>query len=261
MDEPLPLDVMARLESDFGNRADAVAALLAARQSGHSYRLNDHLVRCIIWAARGDESKVQQLIEHALQDYRDVILFGEYDGDCDRHVRDLSHSFLIDSPEKFWASGITRVMASRGYRLTSLETRPATVGPFIYKSDSSERRATFIGTKGVIGIEIRDGLWSIHGNRLDLEIHELDREFSDEGAFRDAVSAYLLLEISSRALNQSKEAPPAEVVRQPWWRFWKSNPAAPSPGVTPEPLDGSSARRDVSTHGREDPLWDRALDG
>jgi hypothetical protein len=208
MDDLLPVDVMARLTSDFGDRADAVAALLlAARRAGGMRCMDDRVVRCIVWAARGHESKVQRLIELARRDYRDVIIAGEYD-DMMRRTRDLSVSFLIDSPETFWASEVARMMASRGYRLTALESRPATLGPFTFTSDAGEGQATFIGQKGEIAIEKRDRQWSIHGNDRDLEILEFHHAFSDARAFLDAVSGYLLSKISE---EQDKE--PNEVSR------------------------------------------------
>jgi hypothetical protein len=113
------------------------------------------------------------------------------------------------------------MMASRGYRLTSLETRPATSGPFVYTSDYSEERATFAGPKGEITIEKRDRQWWIHGNRCDLEVHELDHVFGDERAFCDAVSGYLLSKISASAVNKPNEEPTAQGVGKSRWRFWK----------------------------------------
>jgi hypothetical protein len=136
-----------------------------------------------------------------------------------RRVRDLSYSFLIDSPEKFWACEIISLMDLRGYRLTCLETRLATAGPFDYTTDCGEGRATFIGPKGEIAIEKKDREWVIHGDRRDLAIHELDHSFSDEPAFRDAVSGYLFSNV--RVTSRPEEVTTTLVERQPWWRFWK----------------------------------------
>jgi hypothetical protein len=195
VEEPLPLDVLDRLTRDFGERADAMAAmLLARRRIGRTDFLGDRLVRCIVHAAAADEQRVQQLLDLARQDYRDVIVTGEYD-DAMRRVRDLNASFLIDSPQKFWAGEIACLMASRGYRLTALETRPATIGPFDYTSDYGEGRATFRGPLGEIAIEKHDRRWVVHGNRRDLAAHEMDQAFSDERTFHDALSGYLLSDV------------------------------------------------------------------
>ena len=192
MQEPLPLDVLDRLNRDFGDHAAAVAALLlASRENGSEEFLCDRLARCIVHAAGADEQRIQQLIDMERRDYRDVILAGEYDA-AGSQVRDLHSSFLIDSEEKFWASTITRFMGSRGYRLTVLETRSATVGPFRYPTDYSEGQATFVGPLGELTIEKRDRQWSLSGNRSDIAAHGMDRVFNDEGAFCDRVTGYLL---------------------------------------------------------------------
>jgi hypothetical protein len=192
MNDPLPPDVLALLTQVFGNRADAVAAiLLAPRGIGSENRMDDRLVRCIVYAAGGDEARAQQLFELGLQDYRDLIVAGEYDCAMQR-IRDLRASFLIDSPEKFWIGEVACVMAARGYVLSSLETHPATTGPFNYTADFGEGTATFVGPKGKIEIERRDRQWFIHGNPRELEMQELNHAFNDARTFRDALSCYLL---------------------------------------------------------------------
>jgi hypothetical protein len=183
------------MASDFGHRAEAVAALLLARRRISSADfVGDRLVRCIVHAASGSEDRVRQLLELERQDYRDVIVAGEYDAVM-RQVRDLRTSFLIDSPEKFWAGEVACLMTSRGYRLTALETRPATIGPFEYTADYGEGRATFVGPIGEIAIEKKDRQWLVHGNRRDLAAHEMDHPFNDERTFRDALSGYLLSDV------------------------------------------------------------------
>jgi hypothetical protein len=118
---------------------------------------------------------------------------GEYDGVM--KVRDLRVSLLIDNPDKFWAGEVACLMALRGYRLTALETRAATVGPFNYASDWGEGRATFIGPIGEIAIEKKDRQWVVHGNCRGLAAHEMDHQFNDELAFCDALSGYLLSDV------------------------------------------------------------------
>lgn len=192
MEEPLPIDVLDRLTRDFGSRANAVEALLRTRRRiGSADFLVDRLVRCVVYAACGNEERVQQLLDMERRDFRDVVVAGEYDGAM-RQVRDLRVSFLIDSPEKFWIGEVACLFASRGYRLIQLETQPATEGPFNYSSDYDEGRATFIGPRGEIVIEKTDRQWVIRGDQRALAIHELDHPFRDESTFRDAVSGYLL---------------------------------------------------------------------
>jgi hypothetical protein len=220
MEEPLPQDVLDRLSRDFGDRADAVAALLLAhRHIGSGNFLGNRTIRCIVYAAGGDEHRIQQLLDPGRQDYRDAIRAGEYDG-AGRRVRDLNATFLIDSPEKFWASGVANLMDSRGYRLTALETQPATTDPFAARTEY-EGWATFIGPKGEIVIEMKDRQWLIHGNRRELEIRDLDRPYTDHSVFLDKVSGYLLSKVRARAAGGPEEAPPAPVARRPWWRIWR----------------------------------------
>lgn len=193
MNEPLPIDVRDRLIHDFGERADVVAALLIARrQNDIEDFIGDRVLRCIVQAASGNEHRLPHLLELAKQDYRDVIVAGEYDEDM-RQIRSLRDSFLIDSPEKFWASNVTSLMARRGYRLTALDTRPATVGPFGHQSDHSEGLARFTGPIGEIEIEKKSRQWIVHSNRGGLAAYRMDRPFSNERAFLDALSGYLLM--------------------------------------------------------------------
>jgi hypothetical protein len=194
-DKPLPLDVLERLRRDFGDRVDAMAAiLLSFRQSDGGYYLNDRLVRCIVHAARGDEQRAQELLQLAREDSRDLIVAGEYD-DAMRQVRDLRASFLIDSPEKFWAGELFCMMNSRGYRPIALQTHLARPAAFNYGANYCEGRATFIGPKGEIVVEKKDRQWMIHGDQSRLEIHELNRPFTDERTFLDALSGYLLSKV------------------------------------------------------------------
>ena len=195
VEEPLPPDVLERLTRDFGDGADAVAALLQARrQIGSADFLGDRLVRCIIHAAAADAQRVQPLLDLERQDYRDVIVAGEYDRAV-HQVRDLRASFLIEGLETFWAGDLAYLMSKRGYRLTALMAHPATLGPFDCGEDYGEGRATFVGPFGEITVEKKEREWTVHGNRNDLAAHELDRPFRDLRAFLDALSGYLLSDV------------------------------------------------------------------
>ena len=216
--EPLPLDVLDRLTSDFRDRADAVAeVLLTRRRIGSEDFLGDRLLRCVVHAACGEEQRVLQLLDLARREYRDVIMAAEYDGL--RQIRDLRASFVIDCPEKFWVGEVACIMASRGYRLVAMQACAAIAGPFDYTSDYSEGRATFVGPKGDIAIEKKDRQWMIFGNRREIAIHELNHPFSDELAFRDAVSGYLLSNV--RVTDSEPKELPATQTARPWWKLWR----------------------------------------
>lgn len=94
MDEPLPSDVVEQLRHDFGDSADVVALLLlACRRLGSSDFIGDRLVRCIVFATRGDESRITRLIELERQDFRDVIMAAEYDALGLRRLWDFNRPF------------------------------------------------------------------------------------------------------------------------------------------------------------------------
>lgn len=219
MEDPLPPDVLERLSLDFGERLEAVVALLASHRALNADYVCDRLIRCIVHATDGIEQRISQLLDMQREDLRDVIMAAEYD-EANRQVRDLRVSFLIDTPNKFWVSEVACMMALRGYRLAGVETRPATTGPFTYTADLYEGRARFNGPKGELVIEKKDRQWTIDGNRDDLVIHELDRPFGDEPEFRDAVSCYLLSKVRARARSQPNEVPPPKAKRRHWWMFW-----------------------------------------
>lgn len=93
MIEPLPLDIVDRIRQDFGNQAEvALALLLDCRKAAGPDFIGDRLVRCIVFAARGDESRLLELIELERRDFRDVIMTAEYDV-LGNQLRDLNLPF------------------------------------------------------------------------------------------------------------------------------------------------------------------------
>lgn len=171
---------MLRLGRDFDECADRVAATLVS-----SGRLSDRVLRCIVVAAAGDERKVPPLVELAHEDYRDVIVAGEYEES--QRVRDLAETFLIDQPEKFWVSQATWLMARRGYTLIAVSAHLANT-----LADRWNGSATFAGPKGEFTIEKAEGRWTLLGIPGTMMPDGLTTDFDDERSFLDAVSGYLL---------------------------------------------------------------------
>ena len=132
----LESDIVERVRQDF-SPADAELAIALITDS----RKHGRVARCIVVAAAGSTERLADLIRLAGIDYRDVIVSGEYCGD--QHVRDLRVSFLIDRPEKFWIGDVATMMEARGYRLTSVESRPVPVPPG-YASRGHEGVAKFV---------------------------------------------------------------------------------------------------------------------
>ncbi|MCX5688667.1 MAG: hypothetical protein NTV94_02550 [Planctomycetota bacterium] len=148
-------------------------------------RWSDRVLRCIVVAADGNERRLHELVELADDDDRDVLVAGEYlEG---RRFRDLSESFLIDHPEKFWISQATWLLARRGYRLTTVSAHLAASMTELWNGS-----ATFTGPKGQITIEKAEGRWTLLGIAGTTMPEGLTAAFGDERRFLDAVSGYLL---------------------------------------------------------------------
>jgi hypothetical protein len=91
----LPEDIVAQLDKDFGPDAPSVKALFDAY--GVSIPEPARVVRCVIFLARRDASRVPSLLEAARGDYRDVIFWAEYRDHAASHpkrLRDFSKPFL-----------------------------------------------------------------------------------------------------------------------------------------------------------------------
>jgi len=216
--EPLPEDVVTRVQQEYGERADEVLSLLhQRRRRGDGDFFGDRLIRCVVFAAQGDISRLTPLIKLGIEDDRNLIIAGEYGGNRDRR-RDLTTSFLIDSEEKFWICGVAELMSLRRSRLTSLETSPASGADS--RSDDSERRATFVGPKGTIQIARKDRHWRVCGDRQTLELHRLSQRFDSSTEFQDALSGMLLSRYPLPEPRDREEAPSVEPSQRPWWKFW-----------------------------------------
>jgi hypothetical protein len=179
-------DIEERVRIDFGAAFERAIDLI--RASGKHGRT----ARCIVVASRGSLELLRDQIRVAERDDRDSIMEGEYDS-ARRPIRDLRVSFMLDGPETFWVGEVACMMASRGYVLTSLVTRAATIPPFQYAADFGEGRAKFLGAQGEVEVEKKDRRWLVCGDPKELEKHSLNHPFDDEREFRDAVSGFLLM--------------------------------------------------------------------
>ncbi|MEK6701303.1 MAG: hypothetical protein AABZ53_03505 [Planctomycetota bacterium] len=179
-------DIPDRILRDFppGKAAEAIELLVAAEASGR-------IARCIVSASQGNLERLSDLICLAKQDYRDVIMAGEYD-DTDRHVRDLRASFLIDTPEKMWVGELAVAMAKREYSLTALDTVAVELPTTTFPTDHNEGTATFEGDVGRIRVQKRRGRWTVLGDPRELAIFGLDKDFSGQRDFQDAISGCIL---------------------------------------------------------------------
>ena len=88
--EPLAADIEAKLAQDYPSESlSAVLGSLATYQDSERNRV----IRCIIHLSAGDPERISYFVSVATQDYRDVILWAEYDA-TDRQVHDFSKPFV-----------------------------------------------------------------------------------------------------------------------------------------------------------------------
>lgn len=85
----LPTDVINKIKSDFN--ADE-ALLVENLLSGYDGNEPDRVIRCILHLANGSYQRLEHNLQNANMDYRDVIMFAEYDKE-DRKINDFSKPF------------------------------------------------------------------------------------------------------------------------------------------------------------------------
>jgi hypothetical protein len=183
---PLERDIVEKIKQTFlpEDAARAIELLSMADKSGR-------VARCIVFAASGNLKKLKSYLQLADQDYRDVIVAGEYQ-ETHRHLRDFRVSFLIDSPLKWWISEVAAALARRDYFLSSVETVPVNNAVTKYHSDLGEGTATFEGDLGQVCVTKNQGQWVLKGNAAELELYGLTKAFDNARDFSDAVSGYIL---------------------------------------------------------------------
>jgi hypothetical protein len=88
--EPLAADIEARLAQDYPSESltDVLGSLATYRNSERN-----RVIRCIIHLSDGNPQRISYFVGVAAQDYRDVILWAEYDAK-DQQVHDFSKPFV-----------------------------------------------------------------------------------------------------------------------------------------------------------------------
>jgi hypothetical protein len=88
----IPEDITARVQRDFPQESGTVLArLLKLRRENETFS-SDRLLRCVVYSAHGDASRIEPLIELGLRDYRDLIVSAECNEEW-KHVRDMNQPF------------------------------------------------------------------------------------------------------------------------------------------------------------------------
>jgi len=88
--QPLPADVAERIPRLFPSEADGVARQLSQLRHEDSQLFGDRIIRCIVFcASHYSGTSIDQWIEQARTDYRDLIVSAEYDRDYNQ-LRDFN---------------------------------------------------------------------------------------------------------------------------------------------------------------------------
>jgi hypothetical protein len=88
----LPEDITSRVEREFPQESGTVLSLLLELRRDSATFSSDRLLRCLVYAAHGDSSRLEPLIERAHQDYRDLIVAAECNQEWE-HIRDMNQPF------------------------------------------------------------------------------------------------------------------------------------------------------------------------
>jgi hypothetical protein len=94
-------DIIARINSDFGENASKATTLLLDAINKVDYLKTDRVIRCIIYLANGNLTDLNRYIETATFDPRDVMFWAEYIGtgenEKSKRVRDFNKTFVDSS--------------------------------------------------------------------------------------------------------------------------------------------------------------------
>jgi hypothetical protein len=89
-------DILAKIRGDFsGGETILVIDRLESLQQEDGQLFSDRIIRCILFVAAGQLTVVEQAIKQARTDYRDLIIWAEYDGHFGVQHRDLSLPFTV----------------------------------------------------------------------------------------------------------------------------------------------------------------------
>jgi hypothetical protein len=88
----LPVDVAEKLRADFPREELATLQALLDEYKGNE---RVRVVRCVVHLAEGKTDRLLHFIGCATTDYRDVILWAEYDRN-DQRIRDFNQPFAAE---------------------------------------------------------------------------------------------------------------------------------------------------------------------
>jgi hypothetical protein len=87
-------DIAARIQRDFSSSAARREAHFAVASLEGAVKQLDRITRCVLYLADGNLESLASYIKAAMQDYRDVIWWAEYDReDREKRIRDFNLPF------------------------------------------------------------------------------------------------------------------------------------------------------------------------
>lgn len=94
---PLKPDILHRIQSDFGERAQDAIKILNESIAKVDYLKTDRVIRCIVFLSKGNIDELSKYIQTTIIDTRDVMLWAEYEelpGNCNfKRLRNFNNTF------------------------------------------------------------------------------------------------------------------------------------------------------------------------
>ena len=93
----MKIDIINRIKSDFEKDSNKALEILKNRLNELEYLNNDRIIRCIIYLSKGSIKELNNFINVAQQDPRDVMMMAEYKEGSNfenfKRLRDLNKTF------------------------------------------------------------------------------------------------------------------------------------------------------------------------
>ena len=90
-------DIIRRIQTDFSDKSSEVFETLKNAIENTAYLKTDRVIRCIIFLSKGNINELNRLINVAINDTRDVMLWAEYEklnGNFNyKRIRDFNKTF------------------------------------------------------------------------------------------------------------------------------------------------------------------------
>jgi hypothetical protein len=90
-------DIIKKIKEDFGEKADNAIAVIINTTGKVDYLKTDRLIRCLVYLSKGDIPQLNEYIEMAIIDSRDVIYWAEYEAvpvnESLKRQRDFNQNF------------------------------------------------------------------------------------------------------------------------------------------------------------------------